>query len=244
MISPGGFVSSILLTCRDKASMEEYYLSALRQGGWERGFTLLAPGDPVPLMAEHSGLLVTGGGDIHPRLWDEEEPVHPKARVDDGRDALEGPLVQEAWRLGIPILGICRGEQVLNMALGGSLVQDIPSRFGCPLEHHRTRQPLAHSVHLEPASRLAALLEREVCEVNSSHHQAVDQVAPGFRAAAWHLETSLEGAPLVEAIEACDPDRWALGVQWHPEEMVDLDGAAGQDSRLIFQAFVAAAARR
>ncbi|HWQ10850.1 MAG TPA: gamma-glutamyl-gamma-aminobutyrate hydrolase family protein [Holophaga sp.] len=235
-------MSSILLTCRHKESLQESYLHALRQGGWERGFTLLAPGDPVPSMAGHAGLLITGGGDIHPGHWDPEEPVHAKAKVDEERDALEGPLVQEAWRLGIPILGICRGEQVLNVALGGSLVQDIPSRFGCPLERHRTKQDLAHPVHLEPASRLAALLDREVCEVNSHHHQAVDRVAPGFRPAAWHLETALEGVPLVEAVEAVDLDRWALGVQWHPEEMVDLEGDAGQDARAIFRAFVAAAA--
>jgi putative glutamine amidotransferase len=207
---------------------------------------LVAPGDPLPAFDSLSGLMLCGGLDIHPRLWDGGEPVHPAAEVDEARDAFEAPLVREAWRLGLPILGICRGEQMLNAALGGSLIQDIPSHFGCESERHRHGSAdipdLHHAVRLDPLSRLTALLGCPEIQVNSRHHQAVKRLAPGLKAAAWHPETRHpESGALIEGIEAEDPARWAFGIQWHPENLVGLEDEAGAAARRLFEGFAEAA---
>ena len=245
MISPGEKVSSILVTCRNKAHLQKHYIPALRSAGWDQGLELLSPGEPVPSLDRFSGLLMVGGNDIHPRHWDPEEPLHPAAEVDADRDALEIPIAREAWRLRLPILGICRGEQVLNVALVGSLIQDIPSHFGCGPDVHSfgsSEVPLLqHRVTLNPASRLAGLLGCATVSVNSRHHQAAGRVAPGLRAVGWHPETSRNGEQLIEAIEAEGSERWVFGVQWHPENLVELDSEAGLAARRIFEGFAAAA---
>jgi putative glutamine amidotransferase len=190
-------------------------------------------------------VVLCGGLDIHPRLWDAGEPVHPAAEVDEARDALEAPLAREAWRLGLPILGICRGEQILNAALGGSLIQDIPSHFACESDRHRHGSSdfpeLHHRVTLDPRSRLAELLGYPEIQVNSRHHQAVKRLAPGLRAVAWHPDTRHpQGGPLIEGIEAEDSHRWAFGVQWHPENLMGLQGEAGDAARRLFEGFAEA----
>ncbi len=237
-------MSSILVSCRNKSAAETHYLPALRAAGWVGGFHFLTPGDALPGLAEVGGLLLTGGDDIHPRHWDPAEAVHGEARVDADRDALEIPLVRAAWERGLPVLGICRGEQILNVALGGSLVQDVPDHFGCDPSRHRhgtaDTPDLRHRVQLAPGSRLRALLGEDVFLVNSRHHQAVKAIAPPLRAAGWHLDTVHPGTgPLVEAIEAQDEHRWAFGVQWHPENLTSLKGPAGETARAIFSAFAA-----
>jgi putative glutamine amidotransferase len=166
--------------------------------------------------------------------------------VDEVRDAFEAPLVRRAWELGLPILGICRGEQLLNAVLGGSLVQDIPDHYRCDPERHRhgsSKTPeLHHRISLAPASRLGELLGSLEIRVNSRHHQAVKRVASGLRAVAWELDAAHpETGPLVEGIEAEDPRRWVFGVQWHPENLVGLADGNGEAARRIFQAFAEAA---
>ena len=238
-------MSSILVTCRSKPSALKHYIPAMWSGGWEQDLEILSPGDPVPLLNAFSGLLMVGGDDIHPSYWDPAEPLHPTAEVDAGRDTLEIPIAREAWRLGLPILGICRGEQVLNVALGGSLIQDIPSYFACGPEVHRCGNSdvplLLHHVTLDPTSRLAGLLGHSEISVNSRHHQAVGRVAPGLRAVGWHPETARNGERLIEAIEAMEPSRWAFGVQWHPENLVQLTDQAGFTAQRIFAGFAQAA---
>lgn len=241
-------MSSILVACGNKSGAEKHYLPALRLGGWSGDILLVAPGDSLPPLATLSGLLLCGGLDIHPRLWDPSESLHPAAEVDEARDAFEGPLVRRAWELGLPILGICRGEQMLNAALGGSLVQDIPGYFHCESERHRhgcsDTPDLHHAVQLAPRSRLTALVGRPEIPVNSRHHQAVKRLAPGLRAAAWHLDTAHpETGPLVEGLEAEDESRWVFGVQWHPENLVGLEGEDGGAARRIFEGFAEAAGR-
>lgn len=241
-------MSSILVTCGSKSGAERHYLPAIWLGGWRGDILLVAPRDPPPSLETVSGLLLCGGLDIHPRLWDAEEPVHPTAEVAEDRDALETPLVREAWERGLPILGICRGEQLLNVALGGSLIQDIPCHFGCPSERHRhgcSEAPeLHHAVQLEPMSRLAECLRCPRIPVNSRHHQAVKRLAPGLKAVAWDLNTRHpETGPLIEGIEAEDENRWVLGVQWHPENLVGLEGEAGEAARRLFGSFAEAAGR-
>lgn len=238
-------MSSILVSCKNKSGAEKHYLPALQSAGWTGPMLLVAPGDPLPDLADVSGLLLTGGDDIHPRHWDEAEPVHPKAEVDAGRDTFEIPLIRAAWDRNLPILGICRGEQILNVALGGSMIQDVPEHFGCESSRHQHGTPdhpdMHHRVQLAPGSRLRALLGEDVFLVNSRHHQAVRRVAPGLVAAGWHLDTTHpESGPLIEAVEAIDPARWIFGVQWHPENLVGLKGPAGDVARELFAAFVQA----
>jgi len=241
IILPGAIVSSLLLTCQIKSSAEKTYLPALRSGGWNGDIELVNAEDPAPSLEGVAGLLLCGGRDIHPRHWDEQEPVHPAAHLDEARDELEIPLVREAWRLGLPILGICRGVQILNVALGGSLIQDIPSQCGLdPGRHGQENLEGAHPGHpvlVAPGSRLAGLMGGPTASVNSYHHQSVGRVAPCLRAVAWCCEPG-PGADLVEAIEAAD--RWVLGVQWHPETLVDRDQASGAAARGLFRGFAGA----
>lgn len=178
------------------------------------------------------GLLLAGGGDVDPQYF-EEEPVAQLGQVDPERDLLELALAREALAERVPVLGICRGIQVLNVAAGGSLYQDIPSQVRGAFQHYQ-RAPRwhgTHTVHLEPGSQVARILGVEELRVNSFHHQSVKMVAPGFRVSAKSRDT------VVEAIES-KAHPFALGVQWHPEGMIDRQPAALR----LFRALVEAAA--
>lgn len=164
------------------------------------------------------GVMLTGGGDISPEHYG--GTPHPSLiDVEPERDVFEFALVKEARKRHMPILAICRGIQVLNVACGGSLIEDIASEETGPLEHNLKvppNQPFsrAHEVWVEKDALLASLLgerlESDSIDVNSRHHQAVKDVAPGFKVTA----TAPDG--VVEAIE--DPSAaFCLGVQWHPE---------------------------
>ena len=235
--------SILLVSCKNKSGAKKHYLPALRSAGWAETVQLVAPGDPFPDLSKTAGLLLTGGYDIHPTHWDALEPVHPLAEVDADRDAFEIPLIRAAWAQNLPILGVCRGEQILNVALGGSLIQDVPEHFGCDSERHQHGTPevpeMHHRVQLAPGSRLRCLFGEDVFLVNSRHHQAVKRVAPGLMPVGWHLDTTHpDTGPLIEALEAADPNRWVFGVQWHPENFVALKGPAGDAARDLFLAFV------
>jgi len=165
------------------------------------------------------GLLLSGGEDVAPERYG-ETPQPTVTEVDAARDDFEIALIAEARQRDLPIFAICRGIQVLNVACGGSLVQDIPSQLSGPIDHNFTvppHQPFsrAHEVWIEKDSLLAALLRERLsdadsCEVNSRHHQSVKTLAPGFKVSA----TAPDG--VIEAIE--DPAAtFCLGVQWHPE---------------------------
>ena len=172
------------------------------------------------------GLLMPGGPDIPPSEWNEEP--HPTTKLlDDDRYRFEKALIS-AWikRTKKPLLGICLGSQWINVAHGGSLVQDIPSEFG--VVHRDTK----HQVTLEAGSKLAGIFGATNFEVNSFHHQAVRKLGEGLRIAA----KSPEG--IVEATETTDPGRFLIGVQWHPEKMFQTDSR----QQKLFKAFIDAAA--
>jgi putative glutamine amidotransferase len=203
-----------------------------------------AGGDPVVLATEDQpeeliecldGLLLTGGADIDPVLYG--EPAHPTTNSDPLRDRFEIPLARAAVASGLPLFAICRGVQVLNVAEGGTLVQDIPSAVRSDLPHaiDVPKDAVAHSIRITPGSRLAESLGPAAgggtCDVNSRHHQAVKDVAPGFVVTA----TSADG--VIEAIERPGA-AFCLGVQWHPENF----WRSGQFAPL-FAAFVEAARR-
>jgi putative glutamine amidotransferase len=161
-----------------------------------------------------SGLVLTGGGDVDPARYG--ETPHPKIRsINPARDATESALIEEAKNRGTPVLAICRGIQILNVALGGTLVQDIASQCGTDIGHddEGARNSRAHPIAIEPGSLIAAAMGTESCSVNSFHHQSVKQVADGMRVTA----RSPDG--VVEGLESVGNDWWVLAVQWHPEEM-------------------------
>jgi putative glutamine amidotransferase len=183
------------------------------------------------------GLLVPGGGDIDPSYYHEEN--RGSADIDRALDHTEGYLIRRALADDLPILGICRGAQVLNVIAGGTLYQDLPSQWTGPTNHNvaeRGRDHAAHTIAVVPGTKLARILDRAApasMPVNTLHHQAVRAVAPGFTANA-HDEDGL-----VEGIEH-PAKSFALGVQCHPEELYT---GAPEWSKL-FRAFVEAAARR
>lgn len=180
------------------------------------------------------GLLFAGGLDVEPARYT-DAPRHPKVLSDEVLDALELRVAALAVERGVPILGICRGQQLLNVALGGTLVQDIPDELG--VEHPQsgpTRDNLVHHVELQAGSRLAEIVGDISFEVNSHHHQAVKALGRGLRAVGWSPEDDV-----VEAIEST-VHPWLLGVQFHPEDLIP----DHRPSRRVFAAFVQACAEQ
>jgi putative glutamine amidotransferase len=208
-----------------------------------------AGGMPVvlPPLGEHravealldglDGLLLSGGSDLDPRYYGEEAVPELGVTVPE-RDAFEMSLVEQALRRGIPILGICRGMQVLNVALGGTLFQDLPSQMDhMVLLGHRQETPKwepTHEVEVDGGSQVAGIMGTDELKVNSYHHQAVKDLASGLVAVA-HAPDGV-----VEAVETRDlSQRWLVGVQWHAEAMRE----AGPEHRNLFEAHVSAAER-
>jgi putative glutamine amidotransferase len=219
--------------------IEDYRQAVLHVGGEVRIVDpSMAAGEVLDAI---DGLLLTGGEDVAPARYG--EAPHPAVvDVDPARDEFEIALVGEARRRNLPIFAICRGIQVLNVACGGTLVQDIPSEVPGALEHRWTVPPhkpydLAHEVWVDKDTLLARLMrerlsDTDACEANSRHHQAVKKVADGFQVSA----TAPDG--VIEAIE--DPSaRFCLGVQWHPENFWRTG-----EFRPLFEGFLEAATKR
>ena len=218
--------------------LEDYKQSILHTGGDVRVLDPTTPIDQV--LKDVDGLLLTGGSDVAPGRYG--EPQHATVTdVDSTRDEFEIGLVAEARRRHLPIFGICRGIQLLNVACGGSLVQDIASEIPGALQHNFSVPPhesylLAHELWLDKGSLLERLMrerlsDSETCEVNSRHHQALKRIAAGFRVCA----TAPDG--VVEAIE--DPaEPFCLGVQWHPENFWRTG-----EFRPLFEGFLEAAGK-
>jgi putative glutamine amidotransferase len=213
----------------------ENYLAALRRAGG-RGAALMSDElderDAEELLDRFDGLLLIGGGDLDPETYG--QPREPEVYgVIPRRDNFELPLARAAIARGMPTLAICRGHQVLNVALGGTLEQHIISAdvpHGVPGEAGR---PFAHPVRVQDGSRLATALGATVADISSQHHQAVDKLGDDLEAVAWADDGVIEG------IELSDPDRWVVGVQWHPEHTAATDPV----QQRLFDAFVAAVAR-
>jgi putative glutamine amidotransferase len=163
-----------------------------------------------------SGLVLTGGEDVDPARYGEQR--HEKVRyVNPARDATEAALVEEAKARGLPVLAICRGIQILNVALGGTLVQDISSECKTDIGHDEDgpRDSRSHEISVEPGSLIAEAIGTEHLSVNSFHHQSVKRVADGMRVTARSPDGVIEG------IESTDKRWWVMAVQWHPEEMTE-----------------------
>ncbi len=197
-------------------SLTRKYAEGVRQAG---GVPLIVPHNLDEdslraVLARLDGIMLSGGGDVDPVLFAEE--AHPAtSEIESERDRVELTLAQWIVERDIPCLAICRGIQVLNVALGGSLLQDIPSQVPDALQHSFDRQTtprdyLAHPVKIDPASQLARIMRLEVAQTNSWHHQAIKQVADRLRV------TAIAPDGVIEAVEV-PGRRFAVGVQWHPE---------------------------
>jgi putative glutamine amidotransferase len=167
------------------------------------------PGSPArELLSRLDGLLFTGGGDVSPARYG-ATPVSQVGGVDDDRDRSEVALVVEALAMGLPVLAVCRGVQILNVAQGGTLVQHLPDITPQPhlvVDHKRE---VVHHVRLEPDSVLGRIVDTTSLGVNSLHHQAVDRVGAGLRPVGWAEDG------IIEALE--HESGRVIGVQWHPE---------------------------
>jgi len=213
---------------------EDYVRSVETAGGLPLVFAPGRPEDAPELLDHVGGLLLTGGADVDPDLYGEK----PHARLGPtfrDRDVFELALVREALRRGLPLLAICRGQQVLNVATGGTLIQDLPSQWKGAVDHDPDgeRWSPAHDVRILPGTRLREILGRERVAVNSFHHQAVKEAGQGAVVSAYS-----EGDDVVEAIEV-PGRRLAVGVQWHPEAFWDKDGRF----QPLFEALVKASRR-
>jgi len=210
------------------APKADAYLSAVYSTGLEP--VKLTPGDRVDL-DEIDGLVLTGGADVNPARYGEER-VPECDEPDDKRDDFETSLVQEALSWEIPILGICRGIQLLNVALGGTLIQHLATTAA-----HRAKNPedppgrhgAVHTVRVTPASRLASIVGDGEYAVNSRHHQAIGRVAAPLAV------TAVAGDGVIEAVEM-PGDGFVVAVQWHPEDRV----LVSDGDRRLFEAFAEA----
>ena len=214
---------------------ENDYVRSLLEAGFSREeIDLIEPGEAVPDAID--GIVLGGGCDVDPRRYGQSPRPGANLELDGERDVTDFSLFDKAWREKIPILGICRGLQVVNVALGGTLVQDIPSEQPSQVVHQRpprekTRRD--HQVEVSPGTKLAAIAAPPTLPVNSRHHQAILAAAPGLQIAA----VAPDG--VIEAVEWEAGDRWLLAVQWHPENL-----AGDAVSRALFAEFARAVRER
>lgn len=235
---------TIVLTCSRDPGAAEPPLAALRRAGWQHTIVVARPGDPLPEV-DACGLLLAGGVDVEPCRWARADvPAYAHA-VDPARDELELALLREAWTRRVPVLGLCRGAQLMAVAQGGTLVPDIADTCAVAADTHQygsARDELVrHEVMLAAGSRLRRLLGAQRIGVNSRHHQAVREPGDGLVAVAYDDDTRTPHGDLIEAIEADDPARWAVGVQWHPENLVRRADAVGRAALQLFAGLATAA---
>lgn len=225
-----------IIAIAPSSKLHDYEESVRRSGGEPRVLDWSVD-KPEEVVRSAGGLLLTGGGDVLPSIYG--AAAHPAFdAAEAGRDDYEIELVRRAIDADLPLFAICRGIQVLNVARGGTLVQDIPDEVAGGVEHviKEPRFAIAHPIWMTPGSTLERLMrpaieEGDDCPVNSRHHQSVKQLGEGLVATA----TAPDG--VIEAIE--DPSRrFCLGVQWHPENFYRTG-----EFRPLFEGFIRASTR-
>jgi putative glutamine amidotransferase len=217
----------------------EPYLRALRRAGGIEAVMMREPptdNDPASLVRRFDGLMLLGGDDVDPGMYGEEASEHVYG-ADPDRDQFEIALVHGAIGDGLPVLAICRGHQVLNVAFGGTLHQHITDRddlvgHGIPAKDDGAQ---LHDVVVDHDARLAHALDTDRATCSSHHHQAVDRVGDGLRVVARAADGIVEGLELEDSGAP-----WVIGVQWHPEETADHDPV----QQRLFDRFVAETGKR
>lgn len=224
-----GITAPVRLSDR-RLRLKAEYVESIRRAG---GAPLLIPVDAhaaASVLDRLDGVLLTGGGDIDPALYC--DGTHPAVySVNPMRDEAETALIERAMAASMPILGVCRGAQLINVALGGSLVLDVPEPNEGVFHRRGPNKSARHAVELEPESLLARIIGRQAIAPTSFHHQAIDRVGEGLVIAA----RSPDG--IIEAVEMPEFP-FVIGVQWHPEMTAESD----RYQQRIFDAFVSAAA--
>ncbi|MDC0143480.1 gamma-glutamyl-gamma-aminobutyrate hydrolase family protein [Verrucomicrobia bacterium] len=230
---------------RDRStSLSFWYTRALARAG---GLPLLAPNFTEQknlardMVDRADGVMLTGGDDLQPDLYNPTLPRRIKTKaggVDPERDLFEFQLIEQALQQRKPMLAICRGPQVLNVALGGGLVTDIPSERPEAMNHARkdAAHKLVHSAQLAKGSLMQKIFRRDTLRINSAHHQAVGDLAPMLRATAQTKDGIIEAIELTETETKNAP--FLLGVQFHPERLIDTH----PEFLRVFKAFVKACA--
>jgi putative glutamine amidotransferase len=217
-----------LVDGRERVTLNTAYVRALENAGLVPLAvpTTLAPGHAAAaLTGGVRGLVLTGGEDVAPDRYG--ATPHPRlGTVDPSRDAAEVALIDAARERRLPILAICRGIQILNVALGGTLYQDLESERPGAVPH--SDETARHEVRVAPGSLLERTLGARSATVNSRHHQAIRDLAPGLKAVAWAVDGVIEAA---EPTNGSDP--WIVAVQWHPEDLTE---------RALFDGFARAVA--
>ncbi|MDB5083813.1 MAG: peptidase [Bacilli bacterium] len=229
LIGLSGGISTINEELQGTTVSLDYTNGVLRAGGLPviipAGFT---SEQVCALCDQLQGLILTGGDDVDPGLFG-EDPQPGLGQVNPQRDQLELALVRGMMERTKPVLGICRGIQVLNVALGGSLYQDIPRQVRGAILHRQKgpRGYQSHRISILAGSKLASIAGDQECKVNSFHHQGIKDLAPGLEV------TAVAPDGIIEAVELANYP-FLVGVQWHPENLWQNDSAAFQ----LFQQFV------
>ncbi len=231
------------ITATDPAKIQDYVQAVEAAGGEAVVLHSGTARSPEEALRDVDGVVLSGGVDIDPREYGQTAVEGMGVEVDLARDAFELPLTRAALRRDLPVLGICRGIQTLNVAMGGTLHQDVV-RVGLSKDGHQQRtftpqrpeDAAIHPVAIDSASLLSEIAGTDRLGVNTFHHQAIDRLAPGLIVTARSVEQ--DGAGLVEAIEA-PRHRFVIGVQWHPERMWRREPACAR----LFQALIRAAIR-
>lgn len=217
---------------RDRAFAYTTYVESIRRAG---AVPLVIPPQPenaAELVEQLDGILLAGGEDCDPAVYGES--AHPSVEpMDPRRQANDLSLAKLARERGLPTLGICLGAQVMNVAAGGTLIQDIDSQLETDIRHASVPEDRArHDVAIESDTKLAAIVGERAINVNSSHHQAIGKIGEGLRTAAHAPDGVVEGVE--------DPEHpFYVGVQWHPEDM-----QGDRTAAKLFGAFVDAARER
>lgn len=199
--------------------------------------------DKVDLM-ELDGLLLPGGGDIAPERYDEDQ-YHKTKNVNRAKDNFEISLFNEAIEKNMPILCVCRGIQIMNIVMCGSLYQDIEDLYPQPTCQHDGNPDDWHEIAIEPDSKLMEIVDKSTDEVNSAHHQAIKVIGEGLVVTAHSKEDGI-----IEAMEYPAANQFVIGVQYHPERMGENqecpypDGEFLEHAKRLFEAFINAAMER